>query len=505
MRSSAAWLLIGIVFVGTPAGAADVPVGGKLLRLSAAGDPASRVLTFRASPSPAVTAPFGDPTAGASLFVFSSNEPGGCRLDVPLAAGNWSPIGGDPARGWRYVDQAASAGGVKKIVVKAGANGGKITVKARGAALPCDASVVQNTPFEVSLRMGTARYCAAFGGTVTVNQPGRFKAKASAPPLACAGDDVRLASLNVLHGLFCPGGTGNCRLAERIALLGEWIVERKCPDVIALQEVWSINPGSDVLTNVQAQLVNACPQPYEVVFHQTFGFDDSLILSRHPVLASGVQSFYGLGRYALHARIDHPVGPVDVYSTHLASGSDLATAPCGNGTFGACPPECAAASAVNVRDCQAVQLAAFVTATHDVDAPAFVAGDFNETPGSFVYDQMVTGLGAVDTFLAAGNAECDSPTGVGCTSGRNDDDLSDLESPALGVDRRIDFVFMVPPGGASSCTGTLDSPADDDGDGVGTRLFAAAPNPFAPACGPAPDPVCWVSDHNGAEVDAACD
>ena len=29
--------------------------------------------------------------------------------------------------------------------------------------------------------------------------------------------------------------------------------------------------------------------------------------------------------------------------------------------------------------------------------------------------------------------------GQNCTSGRNDDNLSDLESTALGVDQRIDF------------------------------------------------------------------
>jgi hypothetical protein len=35
-------------------------------------------------------APFGDPTTGASLFVFSSNQSGGCRLDVTLPAANWA-------------------------------------------------------------------------------------------------------------------------------------------------------------------------------------------------------------------------------------------------------------------------------------------------------------------------------------------------------------------------------------------------------------------------------
>jgi endonuclease/exonuclease/phosphatase family metal-dependent hydrolase len=493
-------------FVPALAVAVDRPVGGKILRLSApSGNPAARSLTFRATPNPSVAVPFGDPTTGASLFVFSSNQSGGCRLDVTLPAGNWSAIGGDPDNGWRYVDEAASVGGVRKIVVKPGAAGGKITVKAKGTALPCDVSAVQNTPFEVTLRLGADRYCAAFGGTIDRNEVGRFKAKGSPAPLACAGGDVRVATLNVLHGLFCPGGTANCRLADRIALLRQWVLDRNCPDAVALQEVWSSAPGNDVLSNVQAQLVDACPTPYEVAFQQTFVFDDTVILSRYSLLDTNVQPFYGFGRHALHARIDHPIGPLDVFSTHLASGSDLATSPCGVAGFGPCPPECTAAGATTVRDCQAVQLAAFVTAEHDVDPPAFVVGDFNETPGSFVYDQFVTGLGASDTFLDAGNGECNAGTGVGCTSGRVDDDLTDLEATPLVVNERIDFAFMIPPGGSSTCSGTLDSPADGDGDGVGTRLFAADPNPFAPSCGPSPDAMCWVSDHSGVEADVNCD
>ncbi len=483
--------------------AADRPIGGKLLRLTAAsGNPAARSLTFRATPDPSIAAPFGDPTTGASLFVFSSSQSTGCRLEVALPPASWSAIGGDPSKGWRYVDDAGSAGGVRKIVVKRGAKGGQIKIKAKGASLPCAGLAPQNTPVEVTLRLGGERYCAAFGGTVVRNAVGKFQAKGSPPPLTCAGSDARVATLNVLHGLFCPPATASCRLADRIALLGQWILDRKCPDVVALQEVWSNSPGVDVLSNVQSQLVGICPDEYRVAFQQTFPADDSLILSRYAVVSNQSVDLYGPVRYAQHARLDHPIGLLDVFSTHLASSSDLATAPCGS--FEACPAECVAAGASTVRQCQAVQLANHVAAAHDVAPPAFIVGDFNAQPGSFEYDQVVTGLGAADTFLAAGNAECVLATGVGCTSGRIDDALTDLEATALGVSRRIDFAFLIPPGGSSSCSGALDSPGDADGDGVGTRLFAAEPNPFA-SCGPLPDPICWVSDHSGAEADVNCD
>jgi hypothetical protein len=208
-------------------------------------------------------------------------------------------------------------------------------------------------------------------------------------------------------------------------------------------------------------------------------------------------------RNVLHVRIDHPIGFVDVFSTHLAAGVDLGSSPCGTGE--ACPPECLAASGMpTVRSCQAEQVALYVESEHDLDTPALVLGDFNDRPGSTVHDAFV-GRGWIDAYLAAGNPECDPGTGVGCTSGREDSDLSDLEAPALGVDRRIDYAFVVPPRAASACAGILDSGADGDGDGVATRLFAEEPNTFGAPCGPAPAPICWASDHNGVQVDVNCE
>ena len=82
--------------------------------------------------------------------------------------------------------------------------------------------------------------------------------------------------------------------------------------------------------------------------------------------------------------------------------------------------------------------------------------------------------------------ECVPSTGVGCTSGR-DSSVAQLESTVANVDRRIDYLFLVPgPGGGPVCTQTLDTPADADG--TATRIFADDPNPFA-TCGPGLD-VC---------------
>jgi endonuclease/exonuclease/phosphatase family metal-dependent hydrolase len=274
----------------------------------------------------------------------------------------------------------------------------------------------------------------------------------------------------------------------------QWIAEAGCPDVVTLQEV---SDGSVPI--IRAHLATACPFAYQETHFRRFGLDEQMILSRYPVATAERIDLYENFRSVTWARIDHPIGPVDVFTTHLASSSDGAQNPCDAD----CLPACVAAGAVTVRQCQGVQLAGVIADRHDVAPPALLMGDFNESPGTFVYDQIASRSWR-DAYVAAGNAECDPPTGVGCTSGRADEDLSDLESPASNEHERIDYIFVVAPAPDSLCAGTLDSAGDLDEDGTTTRLFAEAPNPFAPTCGPAPDPICWPSDHEGVELDLNC-
>jgi endonuclease/exonuclease/phosphatase family metal-dependent hydrolase len=310
--------------------------------------------------------------------------------------------------------------------------------------------------------------------------------------------DLTVAQLNLLHGTTgqCPQ-SANCRLADRVALLYRWIARSGCPDVVTLQEVWS-----GALSLLQDGVASACPFAYEVrAASDRLGPDESVVLSRYPLLAIESQPLFPGFRKAVHAVVAHPLGALDVYTTHLASGSDGANVPC-NGPA-PCPPACFAAGAQTRRECQAVQMAAYIEATRSGDAPAVISGDFNAEPGSFVYQQFA-GRGWRDVYLAAGNPECDPATGVGCTSGREDENLSELESPVSHEVERIDYIFLVPPRNGFPCRAQLDEAADRDGDGSATRLFADHPNPFAPACGPAPLPICWPSDHAGVELDLDC-
>jgi endonuclease/exonuclease/phosphatase family metal-dependent hydrolase len=116
-------------------------------------------------------------------------------------------------------------------------------------------------------------------------------------------------------------------------------------------------------------------------------------------------------RHLLWVRLDHPLGPLDVFTTHLASSGDGAQNPCAAD----CPPECVAAGAATVRQCQAVQVGEIVAARHDVPTPAVVTGDFNDDPGTFAYAQLV-GRGW-STRISPRESGVQSGHGVGCTSG----------------------------------------------------------------------------------------
>lgn len=311
--------------------------------------------------------------------------------------------------------------------------------------------------------------------------------------------DLTVAQLNFLHGTSgACNELDNCRLAERAALLFRWIAHSGCPDLVTLQEVWR---GS--LPLLEAGAAEACPFAYQVaVSSDRLGPDEHVVLSRYPLEIVSRQPLFPGFRKALHVRVDHPLGALDVYTTHLASGADGATVPC-DLAAAPCPAACLAAGARTRRECQAVQLAELVAATHTGPAPAIITGDFNAEPGSFVYRQF-TERGWPDVYLAAGNPECEPATGSGCTSGREDEALDELESPAQNVSRRIDFIFLVPPAADFACRPAFDAADDADGDGSATRNFTDLPNPFAPACGPAPLPICWPSDHEGVELDLNC-
>ncbi len=422
-----------------PAGAVPtpIPVAGQVLRMRASQrNPDSRRFTFRSALDPAIAVPFPDPTQGSLLRVFASHAAGQCRAVIALDPAKWEAIRGDGAgRGWRYRAGDPGTQGIRKIVITKRSSGGVIVMRGKGAGWPCGLEATdQRLPVWLELEIAASRYCAAFGGTITRNATGVLGARDASTPAACLDTDLTVANINILHGLFCPD---DCRLGDRIALFYQWLQASGCPDIVTLQEVIDTQNLS-TLPFLQSQNETVCPFPYEILYPGTNVADGELVLTRYPLLASEERTLQGGFRNALFARVDHPIGPVDVFTTHLASSSDGGPLPCG----ATCPQECVDAGAISTRDCQAVELARFALEKHDVDALAVVTGDFNDTPGTFVYDQFA-GRGWIDTYLAAGNPECDAGTGIGCTSGRGSGTLAEIESTAANVDERIDYTFLI--------------------------------------------------------------
>ncbi len=349
---------------------------------------------------------------------------------------------------------------------------------------------------------------------------------------SCRPDtNIEVANLNLLHGFACdplaPATGDQCRVEERIGLLSDHIVDAGCPDVVTLQEnvvnafvLAGLNqfrgPLDSTVALLEAELpslAEACGFPYHLIFDPEGvtvlgaprGIDEEVILSRYPALEAEVRVLYSpfepfFNRHALHARIDHPLGPVDIYTTHLASGSDQASSLCGTQIIFPLPCPALCDDGVDTaRECQAKELAAWVEATHDVQTPAFITGDFNATPDSNEY-QVFASRAWIDTHLAVGNGECEPSSGKNCTSGR-DAEIGELEDPAFNTDARIDYIFLVPPSAAFECglvraEGRFGLP--------GTGLFASEPNPFAESCGAAHDPICWTSDHTGNQANLRC-
>ncbi len=129
------------------------------------------------------------------------------------------------------------------------------------------------------------------------------------PPAANDMDmDITVATINLLHGFRCddppaPAASANqCRLADRVALLFQWLLASGCPDIVTLQEIVDeefvpgnlsqqarIGPLDSAVDLIAAQLgaaETACGFRYGMVFDKAQGIDEELILTRYPIQTS---------------------------------------------------------------------------------------------------------------------------------------------------------------------------------------------------------------------------
>ncbi|HKA92870.1 MAG TPA: hypothetical protein VKE97_03640 [Acidimicrobiia bacterium] len=309
-------------------------------------------------------------------------------------------------------------------------------------------------------------------------------AGARGAPRVAPTNDLRVVTMNVLHGILCPNAPDDCQGDDRIALLGQELRAAKCPPVVALEE---IAPRTyDRIA--AAPWVKDCK--YEIVWHNMPLVDRELVLTTLPVTNQKLTLLAGNFRGAYRVDMRSKLGPLALVVSHQDGDPEPGEpAPC---TPADCPPECPAG--VTIPDCQTIQAKAMADEGGDKRTIRVLTGDFNVTATSARYRSIV-GDGWVDSHLAAGNAECDPATGAQCTSGREDMSTDDLRNPASKETERIDFLFVK---AARGCKVRFDTPQDRDKDGLGTGLFAARP------AADGPGGLAYLSDHTGVGADLSC-
>ena len=239
---------------------------------------------------------------------------------------------------------------------------------------------------------------------------------------------LRVLSLNMLHGF--PRFE---HLDDRLDLIAAEI-RRLDPDIVCLQEVpWHWGLAAQELAEgvgLNHLYMRANGNRWAILFEE-----GEAILSRYPLrdaVATGLAPRAGFfeHRVALQATAVTPWGDLRVISTHLTHGDPAAN------------------------EGQSASLMAFVQAGSTPVLPAIVAGDLNARPDSPQIQALLAG-DWIDTFRAAHPGD---PGATCCT-----DDLTD---PDQALDRRIDYIFLVPGDGVLEVTDSrviFDRPAQTDG------------------------------------------
>jgi endonuclease/exonuclease/phosphatase family metal-dependent hydrolase len=301
-----------------------------------------------------------------------------------------------------------------------------------------------------------------------------------------ASKNLTVVNYNILHGIFCPADTDNCRAPDRVALFLSQLEAAKCPQVVGLQEV-----SGQLAGLIKEQLPGVCGGKYELAMSVTEGNDKELVFSTLPAKHPKVLPLPGGLRNATRVELQSNLGPVVLVVTH--QDGDRSFPVCRNDIDRyTCPKPCP--EGASFAECQTVLGEEFGDSVGSKRAIRLYMGDFNVPAGTPRYQRLIDG-GWVDSHLAAGNAECDSATGVNCTAGRNDVTLTALQDPTARESERIDFIFVKAP---KSCTPKYDSGTDADRDGTGTGLFAAQPATSGRSG------LVWPSDHTAVSMDMSC-
>jgi hypothetical protein len=314
---------------------------------------------------------------------------------------------------------------------------------------------------------------------------GSEAAARSARTTGAPGGDLRIVTMNILHGIVCPNAPDDCQGDDRMALLGQQLQAAECPQVVALEEIAQRTYDRVVA----APWVKDCK--YKIVWHDMPSVDRELVLTTLPIKSQKLTVLAGNFRTAYRVELRSKLGRLVLVVTHQDGDSQPGADPrlC---TPEVCPPPCP--QDVSQQMCQTIQAAALASEGGGRNPIRVLTGDFNVNSTSERY-RLIVDDGWIDSHLAAGNAECDPATGANCTSGREDMSTVDLKNPASIETERIDFLFVKTPRG---CKARFDRAGDRDKDKLGTGLFAHEPAANGPGG------LVYLSDHTGTAADLSC-
>lgn len=284
---------------------------------------------------------------------------------------------------------------------------------------------------------------------------------------AFAGPEMTVVTLNLLHGF---GDTVNdATLDNRLEIVAQELIAT-LPDAVLFQEASVTLPEAhcSVIETLSDRVNTALSQTgksYNRIYARSngsadlIGFEEgSAILSLYEILSSDVTIYQHNPsslpefRIALRATLRGLAGDIDLFGTHLTNREDME-------------------GSELVRTLQARELAGVIIPGRGNANPVVVGGDFNDPPGTDTIVEM-TDSGAVDMFADR------NPGAPGYTSFGKPFDITD---PTEEPDKRIDYLFLIDPGGQISESDRFLDTARDIDPGPGESWL-------------------WASDHIGVRA-----
>jgi hypothetical protein len=117
---------------------------------------------------------------------------------------------------------------------------------------------------------------------------------------------VRVLTLNVLHGLFCPQETDFCHAPDRAVMVARAIEAADCPELVGFQEIGPRQPAV-----VPRAMEQVCDGQYELAWEGINSPDRTMVFTTLPIRDRGFLDLASFPWEAYRVRVDTPMGSVD--------------------------------------------------------------------------------------------------------------------------------------------------------------------------------------------------